>query len=158
MRGAEQTFQLSHKIESSDAKDASSEMDRGEEQSMESGSPNRSGIRAKDQEWAQELRRADERAHEMREKYHTLLQTHLQLEQQLKQSESKIEARDNEIIRLSQLYQGGQNLDKLNLKYHQETNEKVVTKLQNQIDFLNKENHRIQTQLDFFTKDRTVTD
>jgi len=65
----------------------------------------------------------------MREKYQTLLQTHLQLEQQLKQVEAKIEARDNEIIRLSQLYQGGQNLDKLNLKYHQETNEKVVIKL-----------------------------
>lgn len=94
----------------------------------------------------------------MRQKYQTLLQTHLQLEQQLKTTESKIEARDNEIIRLSQLYQGGQNLEKLNLKYHQETNEKVVTKLQNQVDFLNKENHRIQTQLDFFTRDKTVTD
>jgi uncharacterized protein YeeX (DUF496 family) len=33
-----------------------------------------------------------------------------------------------------------------------------VTKLQNQVDFLNKENHRIQTQLDFFTRDKTVTD
>jgi len=34
----------------------------------------------------------------------------------------------------------------------------VVAKLQNQIDFLNKENHRIQTQLDFFTRDKTVVD
>ena len=33
-----------------------------------------------------------------------------------------------------------------------------MTKLQNQVDFLNKENHRIQTQLDFFTKDKSVTD
>jgi hypothetical protein len=40
----------------------------------------------------------------MREKYQTLLATHLQLEQQLKQVESKIEARYNEIIRLSNLY------------------------------------------------------
>jgi uncharacterized coiled-coil DUF342 family protein len=61
-------------------------------------------------------------------------------------------------MRLSSLYQGGQNLDKIHLKYHQETNEKVVAKLQNQIDFLNKENHRIQTQLDFFTRDKTVVD
>ena len=29
------------------------------------------------------------------------------------------------------------------MKYQQETNEKTVTKLQNQIEFLNKENHRI---------------
>ncbi len=125
---------------------------------MSSPSPVRNSDRTKDQEWAHELRRADERAHEIRQKYQTLLQTHLQLEQKMKQVESKIEARDNEIMRLSSLYQGGQNLEKLNLKYHQETNEKVVTKLQNQIDFLNKENHRIQTQLDFFTRDKTVTD
>lgn len=86
---------------------------------MGSPSPNRNASNhAKDQEWAEELRRSDERAHEMRQKYQTLLQTHLQLEQQLKTTESKIEARDNEIIRLSQLYQGGQNLEKLNLKYH----------------------------------------
>ena len=44
------------------------------------------------------------------------------------------------------------------MKYQQDVNEKTVTKLQNQIDFLNKENHRIQTQLDFFTKDKSVTD
>lgn len=44
------------------------------------------------------------------------------------------------------------------MKYQQETNEKTVNKLQNQIDFLNKENHRIQTQLDFFTRDKSVTD
>ena len=44
------------------------------------------------------------------------------------------------------------------MKYQQEVNEQTVTKLQNQIDFLNKENHRIQTQLDFFTKDKSVTD
>lgn len=137
LRGAEQTFQLSQTIEASDA--FRSDEGRGDESL---GSPNHAHT-SRDQEWAQELRRADERAHEMREKYQTLLQTHLQLEQQLKQVEGKIEARDNEIIRLSQLYQGGQNLDKLNLKYHQETNEKVVTKLQSQIDFLNSENHRI---------------
>lgn len=122
---------MSQTLEHSDGKDLrSDEGGRGEE-SLGSPSPNRGYDQAKDQEWAEELRRSDERAHEMRQKYQTLLQTHLQLEQQLKTTESRIEARDNEIIRLSQLYQGGQNLDKLNLKYHQNTNEKVVAKLQN---------------------------
>jgi hypothetical protein len=54
-----------------------------------------------------------------------------------------IEVRDNEILRLSSLYTGGQNMEKLGMKYQQELNEKTVTKLQNQVDFLNKENHRI---------------
>jgi len=74
---------------------------------MSSPSPVRNSDRTKDQEWAHELRRSDERAHEIRQKYQTLLQTHLQLEQQFTQVESKIEARDNEIMRLSSLYQGG---------------------------------------------------
>lgn len=44
LRGAEQTFQITHRLE--DAKDNGSEMDRGEDQSMESASPARA--RAKD--------------------------------------------------------------------------------------------------------------
>lgn len=49
-------------------------------------------------------------------------------------------------------------MEKLSMKYQQDVNDKTVSKLQNQVDFLNKENHRIQTQLDFFTKDKSVTD
>jgi len=33
-----------------------------------------------------------------------------------------------------------------------------LAKLQSQIDFLNKENHRLQTQLDIHVKDKTVVD
>jgi len=61
----------------------------------------------------------------------------------VKELTKSIEARDNEILRLSGLYQGGQNMEQLSMKYQQDVNEKTVTKLQNQIDFLNKENHRI---------------
>ena len=45
--------------------------------------------------------------------------------------EKHIEVRDNEILRLNELYQGGQNLEKLNRKYHQKTNEEAVQKLSN---------------------------
>lgn len=35
-------------------------------------------------------------------------------------------------------------------------NQKIVQKLNSQIDFVNKENHRLQTQLDLFIKDKSV--
>lgn len=69
-----------------------------------------------------------------------------------------LEVRDNEILRLSKLYQGGQNIDQINMKYQHEVNERNMQKLQNQVDFLNKENHRIQTLLDMHNGDRTVVD
>ena len=97
----------------------------------------------KDQEWASELRRADERANELRHKYDELVQAHLALEEKQRGLNEAIEARDNEILRLSKLYQGGQNMDQLAQKYQQETNERNMQKLQNQVNFLNKENHRI---------------
>ena len=56
------------------------------------------------------------------------------------------------------LYQGGQNMDQINTKYQQEVNERNLQKLQNQVDFLNKENHRIQVLLDIHMGDRTVVD
>lgn len=49
-------------------------------------------------------------------------------------------------------------MDQLAQKYQQETNERNMQKLKNQVDFLNKENHRIQTLLDLHMGDRTVVD
>ncbi len=37
-------------------------------------------------------------------------------------------------------------------------NQKIVQKLNSQIDFVNKESHRLQTQLDLFIKDKSVID
>lgn len=34
----------------------------------------------------------------------------------------------------------------------------MIQKLNAQIDFINKENHRLQTQLDLFLRDKTVVD
>jgi hypothetical protein len=69
-----------------------------------------------------------------------------------------METRDVEILRLGQLYQGGQNNEKLSMQYNQDMNSKIVAKLNSQIDFVNKENHRMQTQLDLFVKDKSVID
>lgn len=83
----------------------------------------------KDHEWANELRRADERTNELRHKYEELVQAHLAIEEKLKGTNGAIETRDNEILRLSKLYQGGQNMDQLALKYQQDTNERNMQKL-----------------------------
>ena len=112
----------------------------------------------KDQEWANELRRSDERANELRRKYEELVQAHLAMEERLKSQDGAMESRESEILRLGKLYQGGQNMDQLAQKYQQETNERNMQKLQNQCDFLNKENHRIQTILDITMGDRTAVD
>ena len=56
------------------------------------------------------------------------------------------------------MYEGGQNLEKMNMKYLQETNEKIVNKLESQVDFLNKENHKLQQQVDILRGDKPVVD
>jgi hypothetical protein len=57
------------------------------------------------------------------------VQNHLAIEDKVKELTKSIEVRDNEILRLSSLYTGGQNMEKLGMKYQQELNEKTVTKL-----------------------------
>ncbi len=49
-------------------------------------------------------------------------------------------------------------MERLNIRYVHETNEKTIAKLQNQVEFLNKENHRYQQQLDFLKGRRSAVD
>lgn len=147
IRGAQQVLEMNHQLDSENAE--------GEE------SPQRfamTGPTIRDQEWAQELRKADERSHEIQLRCEDLKKANQGLESRIKQLEESVEVRDGEILRLSQLYQGGQNNEKLTMQYLQQNNEKIVSKLNAQIDFINKENHRLQTQLDLFLRDKTVVD
>ena len=80
LRGATQGFQLSQNLAGEGA-GANRGFDEGEgDESMEqseratAGNQNRGGMTIKDQEWAGELRRADERANELRHKYDELVQ------------------------------------------------------------------------------------
>ena len=45
--------------------------------------------------------------------------------------EKMIEVREVEIKRMHDLYDGGQNLEKLNVRFVHESNEKTIGKLQN---------------------------
>lgn len=108
------------------------------------------------QEWSVELRKADERTQEVRQRCEDFKRQNAELEARITQQNDMIERRDTEILRLGQLYQGGQNNDKLAMQYNQEQNVQIVKKLNSQIDFLNKENHRIQTELDLYSSDKTA--
>lgn len=82
------------------------------------------------------------------------MQQRLAAEQKFSQElEGKIKVRDEEILRLHDLYTPVQNLEKINLKYQYEQNEQSVVKLQGQVDFLNRENDKLQRQVDILKGD-----
>lgn len=71
------------------------------------------GSAARDLEWVNELRRAEERSAEIRLRCEDFKKSNSDLESRIKLLDDGIEKRDLEILRLGQLYQGGQNNDKL---------------------------------------------
>ena len=107
LRGATQGFEMSQNLAPNNR--GTNEFNDGEGDESLHDSPSRGarGMSIKDQEWANELRRADERANELRNKYDELVQQHLSVEEKVRELNGSIEVRDNEILRLSKLYQGG---------------------------------------------------
>ena len=77
-----------------------------------------SGGTLRDQEWANELRKADQRSQEIRLRCEQMQNSNSTLEQRIKTLEESVEVRDHEILRLGSLYQGGQNNERLTLQYH----------------------------------------
>lgn len=110
------------------------------------------------QGWADDIRKSDDRCEYFRNQCEGLKKRKQEVEDRLQHFEKQVIVREEEIKRLHNLYEGGQNLEKLNLKYLQETNGRTVSKLENQVDFLNKENHRLQQQVDLLRGDKTVVD
>ena len=145
IRGAQQQIEMSGAA----VMDAAGEDDQSEHPSARLQA-------AAHQEWSVELRKADERTQEVRQRCEDFKRQNAELEARIAQQNDMIEKRDTEILRLGQLYQGGQNNDKLAMQYNQEQNVQIVKKLNSQIDFLNKENHRIQTELDLYSSDKTA--
>lgn len=94
--------------------------------------------------WVEELTKADERGNNFRQQLEEVMKRKAEVDERLQNLERQVVVREDEIKRLHNLYEGGVNIEKLNVRYVHETNEKTIAKLQNQIDFLNKENHRLQ--------------
>jgi len=67
--------------------------------------------------------------------------------------EQQIQAREEEIARLNDLFQGGQQMERLNLQYVNDQNQKQLKNLENQVNFLNKDNRKLQEQNDFLKGD-----
>ena len=72
--------------------------------------PNR-GDTSQQSIWAEELRRADERAGKFRVELAESERRRQELQEQIRDMERRMGARDQEITRLGQLYRGGQNFD-----------------------------------------------
>ena len=114
--------------------------------------------------WANELRKSDEMLQSIRNDLRQVTLEKESLEDQLIQSQRQVETRDSEIQRLNNLYEGGQNLGQLNIEHVSRTNHETLQKLQDQADFVNRENKRLEgelaraktelTQVDKFIKDR----
>lgn len=98
--------------------------------------------------WAEELRKADERAAEFRNQAKLYESKFIELEGEFTMHKKKIESRDKEIQRLNNLYEGGQTLPQLNVEYVSKTNKDTISKLNDQLDFVNRENHRLETELE----------
>jgi hypothetical protein len=97
--------------------------------------------------WAEELRKADDRSNKFREDISILEKQRAHMDERLNVTIKQLEARDKEILRLDTLFEGGQNLDQLKARYVTDTNNETLSKLQNEIDFVNRENHRLDEEL-----------
>jgi hypothetical protein len=61
-------------------------------------------------------------------------------ERKIKDLMTQIHTRDQEIHRLSMMYQGGQNFETVKFNYDKTSSEELINKLQKQNEFLNFEN------------------
>ena len=99
------------------------------------------------------MRRADERCEQLNQVVIEMQKRIIGDDKIMKEYEGKIKVRDDEILRLHDLYMPVQNLEKINLKYQYEQNEASAAKLQGQVDFLNRENDKLQRQVDILKGD-----
>lgn len=87
---------------------------------------------------------ADERVQIMTKELNMYKQYKEEADNRLKELESMIIERDREIDRLNNLYMGADNLDKMNIEFIEKDNLDTISKLNCQLDYINKENNRLQ--------------
>jgi centrosomal protein CEP135 len=87
---------------------------------------------------------ADERVQIMSKELSVYRQFKDEAESRIKDLEGMIYQRDTEITRLNNLYMGADNLDKMNIEFIEKENSDTIAKLNSQLDYINKENNRLQ--------------
>ena len=92
-----------------------------------SSGPVQDFIQAK--KWVDELTKADERCQLYITQLDEAKLRKREVEERFQTLEKQLTIRDEEIKRLHSLYEGGQNLERLNIRYVHETNERTIAKL-----------------------------
>jgi len=95
----------------------------------------------------EQLERADEKAATMISQIKNLEYNKAELEEMINLQNNKILSRDNEIARLNSMNVSAPNLDKISKDYSAEMSQSNIQKLNTQIDFLNKENQRLESEV-----------
>lgn len=80
--------------------------------------------------WAEELRRADERALKFKQDLADADAKRIDMEKKLREMDKALQARDQEIQRLALLYKGGQNFDTVKDNYDKQTAQNNIVSLQ----------------------------
>jgi len=97
--------------------------------------------------WAEELRRADERALKFKQDMAEADAIRMQLDSRVKELERAVSTREQEIQRLTLLYKGGQNFDSVKVSFDRQSAEAQISSLAKQNEFLNGENHRLGEEM-----------
>lgn len=69
------------------------------------------------------------------------------LDKRIRDLERALQLRDVEIQRLGKLYQGGQNFEVVKVTFDRHTAEEQIQTLSKQNEFVNQENHRLETEM-----------
>ena len=99
------------------------------------------------QAWADSLRDADQRAHQHQLELDRMVSKMRTMEGEMVGLKDSLVLRDREIERLGRLFKGGENVEALKKKYEGVELERQMKTLMAQNDHLNKENHRLNSQV-----------
>ncbi len=97
--------------------------------------------------WATEMRKQDDRISALRTDLATSEQRGSQLNQKAQQLEKMVKTREEEILRQSALYQGGQTFSQIKSGHSARQADETINKQVNQIEILNTQNHHLSQEL-----------
>lgn len=101
-----------------------------------------SEIKANKEEWANDIKAADERAIKFRADIKKAEETNKNLIAKIEFLEKQINYREQEIKRIGSSYSTSDNIEEIKMRYDTDTLRSQIDKLNSQIDFLNKENQK----------------
>jgi len=106
-------------------------------------------IHSNKEEWANDIKASDERTIKFREDIKKLEESNNNLLSKIEFLEKQMSYREQEIKRISGSYSTSDNIEELKIKYNADQLKMQIEKLNSQIDFLNKENHKFQETVNF---------